>query len=98
MLSLPNFREYDDADLAELPNDSKDLLVAKFKERRRWRLEAHKHEERECREHVAQEARKRAEHEEREERDTHERRSQEERERSAREEVCRGKVSAGQCI
>ena len=39
MSSLPNFREYNDADLAESPNDSEDLLVAKFAERMKRRQE-----------------------------------------------------------
>ena len=101
MLSLPNFREYDDVDLAESPNDSEALLAAKFTEWMRWRQEVCKHEEcEECeaREHAeceAQEASEQAECKEQEEWDARKRRGRKERERSAREEVRRGKVSAG---
>ena len=45
MSSLPNFREYDDADLAESPNNSEDLLAAKFAEQLKRRREL-----RECKE------------------------------------------------
>ena len=36
MSSLPNVREYDDADLAKLPSDSEDLLVLKYEEQMWW--------------------------------------------------------------
>ena len=96
MLSLPNFREYNNTDLVESPNDSEALLTVKFAEQMKWRWEVC--EARECAECEVWEAREQAEHEERAERDACERQSQEERERSAREEVRRGKVSAGRCV
>ena len=100
MSSLPNLREYDDLDLAELPSDSEELFNAKFAERSRRRREAREREEREReererREREERERREREEREAREAREAQERRSREERERSAREEVRRGKVSAG---
>ena len=45
MSSLPNFREYNDADLAKSPNDSEALLAAKFMERMKQRWEACEREE-----------------------------------------------------
>ena len=47
MSSLPNLREYNNVNLAELLSDSEDLLTAKFEEQTRWRWEVRKHEEHE---------------------------------------------------
>ena len=87
MSSLPNLREYNDFDLAELPSDSEELFAAKFMERSRRRREA--------REQCEREEQERCKCEEREAREARERRSQEQREQTACEEVHRGKVSAG---
>ena len=105
MSSLPDLREFDNADLAESLSDSEEFLSLKFKERMRRKRERWAREERERREREEREReeRERREREEREARDRAEReaqeareaQSQEERERSAREEVRRGKVSAG---
>ena len=102
MLSLPDLREFDDADLAESPSDSEEFLLLKFKERMRrkreqWEREEHERWEREEREHEERERREREEREvqDRAEHEAWEAQSREERERSAREEVHRGKVSAG---
>ena len=46
MLSLPNVREFDDADLIELPSNSKDLMALKYKEQLQWCCKVH-----ECEEH-----------------------------------------------
>ena len=110
MSSLPDLREFDDADLAKLLSDSEEFLALKFKERmqqkrERWEREERERreqeererEERERREREEHEARDRAECEAREAREVWEAReaqSREERERSVREEVHRGKVSA----
>ena len=52
MSPLLNVREFDDAELVELPSDSEDLLTLKFKERMRWKQEEKEREhcERERRE------------------------------------------------
>ena len=78
MSLLPNLREYDDVNLAELLSDSEELLMAKFKERTRRRREVCEQQEQE----------------EWEVWEACERRSHEEREQTACKEVHRGKVSA----
>ena len=96
MSLLPNLREYDNVDLAELLSDSEELFVAKFEERTQWRWEAHERQEREERERCKCEECEHRECEEREAREAweaRERRSREAREQTAREEVRRGKVS-----
>ena len=40
MSLLPNIREFDDANLAELPSDSKDLMALKYEECLWWQQEA----------------------------------------------------------
>ena len=91
MSSLPNIREFDDAELAESPSDSEELLLLKFKERMQRKRELWEQEQRECAECKAREARKRAEREEREAREWE---AREEKEKVACEEVRLGKVSA----
>ena len=40
MSLLPNLREFNNFDLAELPNDSEELLATKYEERLQQRWEA----------------------------------------------------------
>ena len=96
MSSLPDVREFDDKDLAESPSDSEEVLAAKYKERKWWRLEHRKHEEcerQEREEHKCEEC-ERCECEEHIACKTHKREVWKEWEqREACEEVHCGKVS-----
>ena len=49
MSLLPNIREFNDANLAESPSDSKELMALKYKEQLQWQREAREHQE--CKEH-----------------------------------------------
>ena len=107
MSLLPNIREFDNADLTELPSDSKELLAVKYEECLQRRQEAqecckhkeceqHKQEECEaCKQLVCEawEVHEQAKHEEWEEQEAHKQRDRKEREQTACKEVCRGKVS-----